>query len=78
MLVDFQGDLKALVCEKLKVVSCQHQLDGWKKEPASSSTVLKSLNLPRSINTLFLKLSTPLVELEAGDSSSEVYVENLI
>lgn len=71
------GDLKAQVCQKVKVPNCKYQLDGWKKESPTPSTVLKSLNLQRAINILFLRPIAQLVELETSDSVSISMSERL-
>ncbi|XP_066592439.1 FAS-associated factor 1 [Prorops nasuta] len=43
-------DLQQIVWEKSLIPPCQQRIIGWKKEPQSNSTVLKSLDLPKENN----------------------------
>ena len=56
-----------MIMAQLRIPTCQQELAGWKKCPASDSTTLTSLNLPRE-NLLFV--TVPDI-LEDGELSTE-------
>ncbi|CAK9830976.1 FAS-associated factor 1 [Anthophora retusa] len=55
-------DLKQLIWEQTKVPPCLQRIYGWKKEPKSPYTTLKSLDLPKE-NTLYMSPVTEEVDL---------------